>query len=186
MADKPMVVLVATYPDVESAGADYKAVLALHKEGDLGHMSAAVVSKDADGKLKIHRHDTTSKHLAWAGAAAGALLAVLVPPLGLAFMTGGFLAGVVAEGAIGAGIGGLVGHFWKQIPKDDIRAMGDLLESGQAGLVVVAVDKKEAEVEAIVAKADKKIVKKIENGDVEGAYNEAMKAAGKVDKVEGA
>jgi len=50
----------------------------------------------------------------------------------------------------------------------------------------VAVDKKEAEVEAIVAKADKKIVKKIENGDVEGAYNEAMKAAGKVDKVEGA
>ncbi len=101
-------------------------------------------------------------------------------------MTGGFLAGIVAEGAIGAGIGGLVGHFWKQIPKDDVRAMGDLLESGQAGLVVVAVDKKEAEVEAIVTKADKKIVRKVDDGDVEGAYNEAVKAAGKVDEVESA
>jgi uncharacterized membrane protein len=179
MADKPMVVLVATYADMDSAELDYKAVLALHNDGDLGHLAAAIVTKAADGKLKIQRHDTTAKHLAWLGAALGALLAVIVPPLGLAFLTGGFLAGVVVEGAIGAGIGGLVGHYWKQIPKDDVRAMGDLLESGQAGLAVVAVEKKQADVDAAVTRAERKIVKEIENGDVEGAYKEALEASAK-------
>ena len=189
MADKPMVVLVATYSGVEGAESDYKAVMGLHKEGDLGHVAAAIVTKDADGKLKIHRHDTTAKHLAWGGAIIGALLAVIAPPLGLVVMTGsivgGIAAGAVGEGGVMAGIGGVIGHYWHNIPKEDLRELGDALEAGEASLVVVAVDKKEAEVEAIIEKADKKVVKKVANGDVEGAYNEAVKAADKVEKAEG-
>ncbi len=186
MADKPMVVLVATYPNVEAAEADYKAVMALHKEGDLGHVSAGIVTKDAEGKLKIHRHNTTAKHLAWGGFAVGALLAVLNPPLATVMLAGSAITigSAAATAGVTAGFGGLIGHFWHQIPKDDLRAMGDMLEAGEAGLVVVAVDKKAAELEAVVEKADRKIVKHLEDGDVDKAYDEAVKAAEKMEKIE--
>ena len=190
MADQPMVVLVATYSGVDAAELDFKAVMGLHKAGDLGHVAAAIVTKEADGKLKIHRHDTTAKHLAWGGAIVGALLAIIAPPLGLIVMTGsivgGMAAGAVVEGGVLAGAGGIVGHYWHNISKKDLRELGDALEEGQASLVVVAIDKKEAEVDAVIEKADRKMVKKIENGDVEGAFNEAVAASAKVDKIEGA
>ena len=46
-------------------------------------------------------------------------------------------AGVVA----GAGAGALVGHFHHNIPKQDVEAVGELLESGDSGLIVVAVNR---------------------------------------------
>lgn len=188
MADKPMVVLIATYPSIEDAEVDYKAVMALHKEGDLGHVSAGIVTHDDKGKIKIHRHDTTAKHLAWGGLIVGGLLGALFPPLGAVFLAGSLLGGAAlaatVSGAVLAGFGGLVGHFWHQIPKDDLRAMGDLLEGSEAGLAVVAVDKKAEEIEAVLTKADRKIVKKLEAGDVDAAYDEAVEAAKKMDKIE--
>lgn len=189
MADpKPMVVLVATYPSVADAEADYKAVMALHKEGDLGHVAAAVLTKDDKGKLKISRHDTTAKHLAWGGLIVGALIGVTLPWLGAVFIMGSVLGGVVlsagVDGAVLAGFGGLMGHFYKQISKEDLRQMGDLLESGEAGLTVVAVDKKAEEVEAMLAKADRKIVRKLDDGDVDAAYKESLEAAAKIEKIE--
>jgi uncharacterized membrane protein len=188
MADKPMVVLIATYPDMGGAEEDYKAVMAMHKEGDLGHVAAAVVTKADDGKLKIHRHDTTAKHLAWGGLVVGGLLGAIFPPLGAVFLAGSFIGGAALAGAVSggvlAGFGGLVGHFWKQIPKDDLRQMGEMLELGQAGLVVVAVDKKQEEVDAVITRSEKKIIKKLDNGDVEGAYNQALQEAGKLEVIE--
>jgi uncharacterized membrane protein len=90
--------------------------------GEFDHTAVAVLTKDADGKLQTERHDSTSKHLAWAGAR----LAVLVPGVG-----------VVA----GAGAGAIVGNFWQTIPKAKIREAATLLESGESGLIVVAVNK---------------------------------------------
>ena len=188
MADKPMVVLVATYSGMEAAEMDYKAVMGLHKAGDLGHIAAAIITKDAEGKLKISRHDTTAKHLAWGGAILGSLLAIIAPPLGLVVMTGsvvgGIAAGAVVQGGVLAGAGGIIGHYWHNISKKDLRELGDALEVGAASLVVVAVEKKAADVEGAVVKADSKIVKKIENGDVEGAFNEALAESVKADNAD--
>jgi uncharacterized membrane protein len=89
MPDRPLIIFVASYADIAGAEADYDAVRALHKAGDLGHVAAAIVIKGTDGKLKIHRHDTTAKHLAWGGALAGGLIGVLVPPLGFAWPSTG-------------------------------------------------------------------------------------------------
>lgn len=178
MADQPLIVFVASYAEVADADADYEAVRALHKEGDLGHVSAAVLQKGPDGKLKIHRHDTTAKHLAWGGAFVGALVGILVPPLGLAW-----LAGAAVEGAVLAGVGGVAGHYWHNIPKADLKEMSDLLEDGEAALVVVAVDKVEQELEAVTAHAVRKVAKKLEKGDLDGAYEEALKGAAEVDAI---
>lgn len=173
-----MIIFVGAYSDVEDAETDYQAVRALHKVGDLGHVSAAVLTKDADGKLEIHRHDTTAKHLAWGGAVVGGLIGILVPPLGLAW-----LAGAAVDGAVLAGVGGVAGHYWRNIPKADLKDMGDLLEAGDAALVVVAVDKLQEEIDAVTAHAVRKVAKKLEKGDVDGAYDQAAKAAADVDAI---
>lgn len=182
MSDKPMIIAVGTYASIEDAEADREAVMRAHKEGDLGHVAAATLSKDADGKVHIHRHDTTAKHLAWGGAAVGAFLGVVFPPIGLALLGGTVASGVIGAGVL-ASIGGLTGHFWRNIPKDDLREFSATLEEGQAALVVVAVDKKQEEIDAILAKSAKKSVKRYEKGDLEGAYDEALKGLGEADAV---
>jgi uncharacterized membrane protein len=148
MSDKPITVAVATYLNEAAAEQDYDAVRGMKHEGQLDHLAIAMVVKDADGQLTIDRHDSTAKHLAWGGGVLGAALTVVSAPLGIVF-----LGPLAATTAVWAGAGGLVGHFWKNIPKDTVRRMGDLLEEGDVGLVIVAVNPQGADLEALLANA---------------------------------
>jgi uncharacterized membrane protein len=187
MADKPIVIWVGEYGTLDDAEADYAAVMDLHRAGTLGKVAAALVAKDADGKLKIHRHNTSTAVGAWSGVVIGALLGVLVPPLGAFALTGsvvgGLAVGAGVDAAIVGGLGGVMGHFWKGIPKDDIRMMGDALEAGQAGLLVVADDKAVEDIDKVITRADRKMSKALADGDIDKAYDEAMKAMNKVDRM---
>ncbi len=121
-----------------------------HHGGEFDHTAVAVLTKDDSGKLQVERHDTTAKHLAWVGAA----LAVVAPVAAV---------GVVA----GAGAGALVGHFHHNIPKKDVEAIAELLESGQSGLIVVAVNKVGTDIEPLLAGADKTVVVQTTWGDLD-------------------
>ena len=171
MSDKPVTVAVATYPNREAAEQDYDAVRGMKHQGQIDHLAIALVVKDADGDLKIDRHDSTAKHLAWGGGVLGAALTIVSAPLGIVF-----LGPLAVTTAAWAGVGGLVGHFWKNIPKDLVRQMGELLESGDAGLVIVAVNPQGANVDALLANAVKKVV--ADNvADPEGALEQAFETA---------
>lgn len=183
MSDKPMIVALATYSSVDDAEADRHAVMQAHKEGDLGHVAAAVLHKDANDKLHMDRHDTTAKHLAWGGAAVGALLGIIAPPVGLALLGSTVAAGVVIDAGTLAAVGGLTGHFWHNIPKKDLEEFATLLNAGDAALVVVAVDKQTEQIDATLTKAAKKAIKKYNKGDLEGAYDEALKGLEKADAI---
>ena len=172
MSDTPTVLAVATYPDKALAEQDFHAVWGLHHEGELDHVAVAVVTKTADGDLKIDRHDTTAKHLAWGGAVLGGALAVVAAPIALVP-----LSVIAVDGGVLAGAGGIIGHFHHNIPKNDLREMSDLLESGEAGLVIVAVDRSSTDLEPVLQHATKKIVKQIDRSDLEAAYNGAIKDA---------
>lgn len=178
MADQPTILVVATYASEEDAQADYEALLASHKDGDLGHLTAGIVDRDVDGKLHLRRHDTTTKHLAWGGTALGAALVILVPPVGVSMLG----AAAVTAGGL-AGVGALVGHYWNTIPKSELRELGDLLEGTEAGLVAIAIDKQEAEIDKTLAKAEKKVLKKLEKGDLEAAYDEAVAGVTKAEEI---
>jgi uncharacterized membrane protein len=168
MAGNPTTVAVATYSDKASAEQDYNAIKGIKHEGELDHVAVTMVKKKADGSLDLDRHDTTAKHLAWGGAALGGVLTVIAAPLGIVF-----LGDLAVTSAAYAGVGGLVGHFWKNIPKDVARQMGDLLEAGEFGLVIVAVNPKGVDVGALLANADTKIVE--DNvSDPEGALEAAF------------
>jgi uncharacterized membrane protein len=171
MAEKLSTVAVATYNNKNAAEQDYDAIKGIKHEGQLDHLAIAMVEKKADGDLKIDRHDSTAKHLAWGGGVLGGVFTVISAPLGIVF-----LGSLATSAAVGAGAGGLVGHFWNNIPKDDARRMGDLLEAGDFGLVIVAVNPTGADIDAMLANADTKIVKNDvvdADGTLDAAFTEA-------------
>ena len=126
-------VIGAAYDSVEDAVGDYESVKQLYDRVKASHdFDAAVISKDADGEVHIvKRHEEPTRHgarvgLGW-GLAAG-VTAALFPPVGI---------GIAAAGAGGAAIGALTGHATGGMSRADLKDLGETLDAGQAGLVVV-------------------------------------------------
>jgi hypothetical protein len=162
--DTPVTIAAAKYAHRDGAVADWKEVKNAERRGEFGHMAAAVLTKDADDILRIERHDTTAKHLAWVSAA----LVVLAPPVGIAAIAGG------------AATGALVGHFWRNIPKDDAIDASELLESGESGLIVVAVNRKGSDIKSLLSHAERsKVIETVAgnlNAEMEKELAEARAA----------
>jgi uncharacterized membrane protein len=126
-------VIAAAYDDVDAAVADYEAVKALYREVKTSHdFDAAVLAKDEGGKVSIvKKHEQPTRHgaavgLGW-GLAVG-VTAALFPPVGI---------GLAAAGAGGAAIGAVAGHASGGMSRGDLKELGDTLDEGQAGLIVV-------------------------------------------------
>ena len=164
----PITLASAKYPSREAAVGAYKKIWEDRHEDEFDHMSVAVLSKDDGGKLRMDRHDSTTKHLLWGGVALGAALAVVAPPVGLAMLAG--------AGAVG-GAGAVVGHFWHNIPKEKLREISDLLESGEAGLVIVAVNPKGTDINPLLAGAEKTIVVSTTAGNLQEEFDKELRAS---------
>ena len=80
MSDKDVFVFIGTYGSVDDAQQDYAAVKELHSSGVIGTYDAAVVAKDAKGKVHVHKDEKPTQHGAWTGIAAGAVVGILFPP----------------------------------------------------------------------------------------------------------
>ena len=136
MNDKDtLLVMAASYDDVADAEADYEAIKALYYEVKTSHdFDAAVVARDENGDVKVvKKHEQPTRHgaahgLGW-GLAIGAACAIF-PPVGL-------LGGLVAGGSAGAAVGAVTGHVTGGMADSDLKALGDVLGQGQAGLIVV-------------------------------------------------
>src|SRR3954463_4286425 len=128
-------VLAAAYDDMEDALADYEAVKVAYRHVATSHdFDATVVAKDATGKVQIvRRHDEPTKHgkavgLKW-GLATGAVVA-LFPAVGI-------LGALAVGGGAGAALGAVAGHAASGMTRDDLKALGEVLDEGDAGVVVV-------------------------------------------------
>jgi uncharacterized membrane protein len=140
---------LATYPDETSAQADYQAVKQLHSAGIVGSYDAAVVTKDAAGKVHENKDETATRHGAWWGIAAGAAVGVLFPPA------------VLGAAAAGGVIGGVGGHLAKGMSRSRAKELGDFIDPGQAGLVVVGETRLEEAIEKAVTRAEKETAEEI-------------------------
>ncbi len=125
MADEPVFLFLAVYDSEEAARDDFAAVKQLHHEHELGTYDAAVVVKRDDGWVHVEKYEKPTQHAVWTGIAAGAALGILFPP-SVPF--------TAAVGGVGAG---LIGHFWKGVRRKDVKELGDLLDEGQAALLIV-------------------------------------------------
>jgi uncharacterized membrane protein len=150
MADEPVFVYIAAYDDEADAKADYETLLDLHAGGVVGTYDAAVVTKDDDGKVHVHKHEKPTQHGAWTGAGVGAVLGVLFPP------------SILATAVVGGAAGGLVGHFWRGMSRGDVKELGETLDAGQAGLIVVGRSKLDKVLDRELRRATKRIEKQLE------------------------
>jgi uncharacterized membrane protein len=127
--NKTVVVYVATYANVDDAKADYAAVKQLYSAGMIGTYDAAVISKDAAGKVTIHKTEKPTEIGAWTGLAVGALIGLFFPPY------------LVWEAAVGAIAGALIGHFWRGLSRTDMKQIGNMLQDSTAALIVIGESK---------------------------------------------
>lgn len=166
----PITLATARYATREAAVADYDQIwdVARGNEDEFDHMACAVLTKDENGRLQTERHDSTTKHFVWGGAILGAALVVVAPPVGAAILAGG-----------AAGAGALVGHFWHNIPKADVEAAGALLEAGESGLIIVAVNKTGTDITPMLGGAEKVQVSETTWGTLDAEIDKELDAAQK-------
>jgi len=164
------------YANVEDALADYDAIHALHTEvGLIDAYDAAVVERKADGKVKIvKKHETPTRVGGVLGGGVGLATGLVIALFPAAAIGGGLL---LATGGGGAILGAVAGHAAAGMSRSDLKELGESLDSGQAGLVVVAISDMEAKVESAMKRAEKVQAKKL-NAD-QKAIEEEAKAASK-------
>ena len=165
----PIGLAAAKYATRDEAVHTFKTVWGAKHEGEFDHMSLAVLTKDADGKLQEERHDSTAKHLAWGWGRAGCRVG------GRGASGWGRHAGQRA-GAVG-GAGAIVGHFHHNISKEKLQEVSDLLESGQSGVVVVAVNHKKSDIKPLLDGSEKTVVIETRAGDIDTEFEKAVREA---------
>jgi uncharacterized membrane protein len=128
MADVPVQFIVAAFQDPNGASAALQQLKEAKKEGVIAIENAAVITKDADGKLRI-------KETADMGGGKGAAIGGVVG--GVIGLIGGPL-GIAAGAGVGATIGGLAAKLHDGGFQDArLRQIGDSLKPGTSALVAV-------------------------------------------------
>jgi len=172
MSDEPIFLYLATYDSEADAKLDYDAVKELHSAGVIGTYDAAIITKDADGKVKIHKHEKPTQHGAWTGVAVGAVVGILFPP------------GLIVGAAIGGLAGGAIGHFWKGMSRKDVMELGELMDDSTAALLIVGKSKLDKAIDKAITHAVKTVEKEIkaDQKELDKEIKQAEKEAEKEDK----
>jgi uncharacterized membrane protein len=154
MAIDTFVVIAGIYASQADAEADYQAVKTLHTEaGMLDAYDAAVIVRHDDGKVKItKKHETPTRAGGVLGGGVGLATGLVVALFPFAAIGSGLLLGTTAGGAL---LGAVAGHAAAGMRRDDLKELGETLDEGQAGLVVVGVSDVGARIEAAMKQADK-------------------------------
>ena len=134
MAIDTLMVYVGVYDKDAEAG--YGLVKELLRADLVDGYDAAVV-KRPDGKTKLgKKHETPTRVGGVLGGGVGLATGFVVALFPFAAIGGGLLARDDAGGAI---LGAVAGHAAAGMSRDDLKQLGEQLDAGQAGLVVVAV-----------------------------------------------
>jgi uncharacterized membrane protein len=159
-------VYIGTYPNKTVAQADYEIVKDLHTFGVVGTYDASIVTKDDKGKVHVNKDETATRHGAWGGAAAGAVVGILFPPA------------IIGSALVGAATGGVGGHLWKGMSRSDVKEFGEIIDAGEAALVIVGESTLLAAVDMADLKATKHVAKQLDASvkDVDQAVKDAAKA----------
>lgn len=165
MAMDTFTLIASQYALEEDALADYDAVRDVYVNLDIiDTYDAAVVTKDPDGKVRIVKR---VEEPARQGAIGGLAIGLAVGALVALFPAVALGAGLAIGGASGAVLGATAGHVVAGMSRSDLKDLGELLDAGTSGLVVVAAADVEDRVEAAIQRG-KDIAKKQVQIDADG------------------
>ena len=165
------------YSDPADALADYELVKELHSKANLiDAYDAAVIERDKKGRVKIvKKHETPTRVGGVLGGGVGLATGLVIALFPAAAIGGGLLLGTTGAGAL---LGSLAGHAAAGMSRGDLKDLGESLDEGEAGLVVVAVSDMEAKVRAAMKRARKIEEKqlKADQKQLEADASEAQKS----------
>jgi uncharacterized membrane protein len=141
-------IYVGTYPDEAQARDDYQIIKELHSAGAVGTYDAAVLTKD-DGHVHVNKDEMATRHGAWGGAAVGAAIGILFPPA------------VIGTALVGAAVGGVGGHLWRGMSRADVKELGEVIDDGQAALVVVGESQLQHALDKAALRAEKHVARQL-------------------------
>lgn len=101
------------------------------------------MTKDAIGRVQANKDEMATRPGAWGGAAAGAFIGILFPP------------STIGTAIVGAAIGAVSGHLWRGMSRSDVKELGEIIDDGEAALVVVGEFTLEAALDKAAPKAEK-------------------------------
>jgi uncharacterized membrane protein len=155
-------IYIGTYPSEAAARDDYEVVKGLHAAGAVGTYDAAVVTKDFAGKVHVNKDEMATRHGAWGGAAVGAVVGILFPPA------------IIGTAIVGAAVGGVGGHLWRGMSRADVKELGEIIDDGQAALLIVGESKVQEAVDKAALKAEKHVARELDVSakDVDRAVQE--------------
>jgi uncharacterized membrane protein len=160
MAVDTFMAYVGVYSSVDDAVDDYEAVKILHTElGLIDAYDAAVIERKTDGKVKIvKKHETPTRVGGVLGGGVGLATGLVIVLFPAAAIGTGLLAGTTAGGAI---LGAVAGHAAAGMKRHDLKDLGEGLDEGQAGLIVVGASDMQAKIDHAMKKADKREAKEL-------------------------
>lgn len=159
MSDTPVQVIVAAFNSPEKAGQVLAELKQGKKEGLIGIIDAAVVVKDAEGKLKITDSRRRGVRGFITGGVIGSVLGLLLaPPVGVV--------------ALGAGaIGTLVGKLRGAPLKAELKDIGSALPPNSSAIVAVVEHTWVAKLEAQLAVEGARVVQETIKADIAAQLN---------------
>jgi uncharacterized membrane protein len=162
---------IGVYDSKDDAIADYDAVHDLHMKANLiDAYDAAVIERKDDGKVKIaKKHETPTRVGGVLGGGVGLATGLVIALFPAAAIGGGLLLATTGGGAV---LGALAGHAAAGMSRNDLKEIGEQLDDGQAGLIVVGVSDMQAKI-----KAEMKRAKKVEEKQLKADQKEIEKDA---------
>lgn len=129
---------VGAYDSVDNALSDYEAVKVLATDvGLIDAYDAAVIERTESGKVKIvKKHETPTRVGGVLGGGVGLATGLAIALFPAAAIGGGLLAAATGGGAL---LGAAAGHAAAGMSRSDLKDLGEHLDKGSAGLVVVGV-----------------------------------------------
>jgi uncharacterized membrane protein len=113
--------------------------------------------------VHVNKDEMATRHGGWGGAAAGAVVGMLFPPA------------LIGSALVGGAIGAAGGHLWRGLSRSDVKELGDLIDAGQAALLVVGASNLEQAIEEAGLKPEESVAKQVDvsTADVDAAVKEA-------------
>jgi uncharacterized membrane protein len=172
--------VAATYPDQHRAEEVLATLRRLQSQQIVDLDDACIVTKNADGKLKLHQ----AVNLTGAGAAGGGTWGLLIGALfsiPLWFIPGAGLAALattVGTAAVGAGAGAIAGHFSDYGISDDfIKQLGREMQPNSSVLFILARNAQPDRIIPEVAKFGGTILRTNLSNDAEEKLKASLTAA---------
>jgi uncharacterized membrane protein len=83
---------------------------------------------------------------------------------------------ILVGAGVGAAIGGVSGHVWKGMSRADVKELGELIDDGEAALVIVGESTIEQYLDKAALKAEKHLAKQLDvsTKDLDKAIQDAI------------